>query len=61
VDGVRVPIHATLLAVRGVEVPGGDHEVAFEYHTPRLALGMTSSLSGLLLGLALAFLGHRKR
>jgi hypothetical protein len=50
-----------LLAVRGVEIPGGDHEVAFEYHTPRLALGMLSSLSGLLLGLGLALLGHRKR
>ncbi len=60
VDNVRVPIHPTLLAVRGVEVPRGDHQVTFEYRTPRLAWGMTSSLLGLLLGLGLAFLRPRK-
>ena len=60
VDNVRVPIHPTLLAVRGVEVPRGDHQVTFEYRTPRLAWGMTSSLLGLLLGFGLAFLRPRK-
>jgi hypothetical protein len=61
IDGAPTVIHPAMLAVRGVEVPAGDHEVVFEYRTPRLQLGLISSLSGVILTVGLLLVGRRKR
>gem|GEM_PF-3692162 len=60
VDGQPVPIHPTLLAVRGVEVPAGPHRVEFFYRTRRFTAGLSLSLLGLLVGLALIAGGGRR-
>ena len=60
-DGTRVRIHPTMLAVRGVPMPQGTHEVLFEYRTPRLGFGAAASLFGLLLSLGLLLIDRAKR
>lgn len=61
VDGQPTAIHPTLLAVRGVEVPAGQHRVEFAYRTPRFTAGLTLTLLGLVGGLALIVSGRRRR
>jgi uncharacterized membrane protein YfhO len=60
-DGQSVEIYPTLLSVRGVEVPAGQHRVEFFYRTPRFTLGLLLSLLGLASGLGLVASGLRKR
>ncbi|HYO60092.1 YfhO family protein [Archangium sp.] len=61
VDGQPAPILPANLAVRGVHVPAGTHQVSFTYRTPFLRLGALISLGSLsLLGLAV-LLERRKR
>ncbi len=60
VDGQSVDIHPTLLAVRGVEVPAGQHRVEFYYRTPRFTAGLCLALLGLLGGLGLVSTGGRR-
>jgi hypothetical protein len=60
VDGKPVDIRPTNIAVRGVEVPAGMHQVVFRYRTPGLLLGLGLSL-GTLLCLAMAALVERRR
>jgi len=61
IDGAAAAIHPAMLAVRGVEIPAGDHEVVFEYRTPRLQLGLLASTSGLLLAIGLLLIGRSRR
>jgi len=61
VDGNPAPIHPTLIALRGVEVPTGRHRVEFLYRTPRFAAGVTLTLLGLLGALALVAGGRLRR
>jgi uncharacterized membrane protein YfhO len=58
VDGAPVPVLPTLLTLRGVALPAGEHTVRFEYRTPRLLAGALSTLAGLILALLLV-LGDR--
>jgi len=60
-DGAPIRIHPAMLAVRGVPLPQGSHEVLFEYRTPRLGLGAAASLCGLLLSLGLLLIDRAKR
>jgi hypothetical protein len=53
IDGAPTPIIAANLAARGVELPAGQHLVEFDYRTPRLRLGASLSLLGLVLALAM--------
>jgi hypothetical protein len=61
IDGTPAPIYPTLLSVRGVEVPAGHHQVEFFYRTPRFTAGLTFSLLGLALGLALLATGFLQK
>jgi len=61
IDGAAAGIHPAMLAVRGVEMPAGEHEVIFEYRTPRLRLGLIASTSGMLLAIALLLVGRCRR
>jgi uncharacterized membrane protein YfhO len=61
VDGIPAPVRPTLLTLRGVELPPGEHTVRFEYRTPRLLPGLVASCSGLLLALVLLGLDRLRR
>ncbi|HVP59248.1 MAG TPA: hypothetical protein VMT11_01685 [Myxococcaceae bacterium] len=61
VDGVPAPVRPTLLTLRGVDLPPGEHSVRFEYRTPRLVPGALATLGGLLLALALLALERQRR
>jgi len=61
VDGAPAPMWPTLLTLRGVEVPPGEHTVRYEYRTPRLTPGLVATCGGLLLALALLGLDRLRR
>ena len=61
VDGAPVPVRPTLLTLRGVELPPGEHTVQFEYRTPRLLPGLVAGCTGLLLALVLLGLDRLRR
>jgi hypothetical protein len=52
IDGRAAPIYRANLAVRGVPVPAGTHDVRFAYEPPGLAQGMRISAIALILLLA---------
>lgn len=59
VDGEAVPIMRANDAFKAIEVPPGTHDVRFQYHSPRVAIGIAislASLAGCVLYLALSSL-----
>ena len=54
-DGEKVETETLCGALLGAEIPQGQHEIVYKYRVPGLALGMTISITGLLLGLLLAY------
>ena len=64
VDGTEVPIHRVNHVLRGVQVPAGDHEVVFQFHSPAHATGQTASRAALgawLILLAIPLVGRLRR
>jgi hypothetical protein len=60
VDGRPSPILATNYLARGVQVPGGPHEVLFRYRAPLLAAGWAIAVGALLLVIASALVSRRR-
>lgn len=56
-DGEEVPIHKTNFLLRGVAVPGGSHNVRFEYNDPGLALGLKLGIGSAIVIIALVLPG----
>jgi uncharacterized membrane protein YfhO len=52
VDGAEVPVHRVDIALRGVEVPAGSHEVRFTYAAGAVGQGLAVGLLALLACLA---------
>lgn len=48
-DGADVPLYPALITALGVEVPPGAHGVTLTFRTPRLGLGLTCTLVGVAL------------
>jgi hypothetical protein len=48
IDGEPTPIHLTSLGMMGVLLPGGEHELVFEYWDPYVTAGLMISLASLL-------------
>ncbi len=64
VDGVDTPLYRANLAVRGIRLPKGRHEVRFTYHAPQFVRGLTITLvsaSALLLWVAGAVYVDRRK
>ena len=63
VDGVGTPLYRANLAVRGVALPKGRHEVRFEYGAPEFFRGLTitlAAIAALLLWVGAAFYADRR-
>ena len=58
VDGKPAQLLAAYGVVRGVVVPAGEHEIAFEYRPRSVRLGAAMTLAGLLLVLAVTINGR---
>ena len=58
VDGKPAQLLAAYGVVRGVVVPAGEHEIAFEYRPRSVQLGAAMTLAGLLLVLAVTINGR---
>ncbi|HET9217017.1 MAG TPA: YfhO family protein [Terriglobia bacterium] len=62
IDGVRVPIHYSNVAFRGIFVPGGEHQVVFKFRPASLMQGAAVTiLSIVALCTALIWEGKRRR
>jgi hypothetical protein len=61
VDGRETTVWRTNVAFRGVEVPEGEHEIRFVYHSASLRTGTAVSLISLLVALALLLPWSRLR
>ena len=58
VDGKPAQLLAAYGVARGVVVPAGEHEIAFEYRPRSVQLGAAMTLAGLLLVLAVTIKGR---
>ena len=61
VDNQPVKTYRANYAFRAVCVPAGSHQVEFRFHSRALAQGLWTSLVALAVGLALLFVGRKKR
>jgi hypothetical protein len=61
VDGRPVPIHPANYLARGVFVEAGEHEVAFSYRTPMLAIGWAIACAATLAVAVFALVAARRR
>jgi hypothetical protein len=61
IDGVRQPLYATNLAMRGVSVPAGKHQVEFRYEPLAFRIGLGISLISLSLIIVAVGLDWRRR
>jgi hypothetical protein len=60
IDGVDAPLWRANVAVRGVSVPAGTHQVTMTYRAPGLRLGALVSLLACILAGGLALSGRRR-
>ncbi|MFN2134598.1 MAG: YfhO family protein [Candidatus Promineifilaceae bacterium] len=60
-DGQSVPIYKTNGVLRGVYVPEGIHEIAFQFRPRTLQIGAVLCLTGLLLALGVWFFAWRRQ
>jgi hypothetical protein len=61
IDGVEAPIHRANFAFRAVPVPGGRHEVVFEYRPASVRIGLAVSAASALVVALLLVVGRRPR
>jgi uncharacterized membrane protein YfhO len=57
VDGATAPIRRADYIFRAVLLTPGEHTVTFEYHPPSLVYGASSTVTSLLITLAIALIG----
>jgi hypothetical protein len=61
VDGKSTPIEPVDIALRGIAVPAGSHEIVMRFHPRSVYLGTVLTLTGVLGALALARYGPERR
>ena len=59
VDGAETPVHRTNYALRGINVPAGEHHIEFVFRSPSFRMGAVLSAVGVLLVLLLGGGGGR--